>query len=68
LILQVPEGLQLPGGGLVLPWPYEGNPGEATINGEPAQWQGNELRISSLPAKVEIDVPADQRRNERARR
>jgi hypothetical protein len=68
LTLQVPEGLRLPAGGLVLPWPYEGAPGEASINGEPAAWEGRELRITQLPAKVEIDVPADQRRGERARR
>ncbi len=68
LLLDVPQGLQLPAGGIVLPWPYEGAPGAASINGEPAQWEGNELRISSLPAKVEIEVPADQRRNERSKR
>lgn len=68
LSLRVPEGLQLPSGGLVLPWPYEGAPGAATINGEQAQWQDNELRITSLPARVEIEVPAEQRRSERERR
>ena len=68
LTLQVPEGLRLPAGGLVLPWPYDGAPGEASINGEAAAWEGRELRITQLPAKVEIDVPADQRRSERGRR
>ncbi len=68
LSLRVPEGLQLPSGGLVLPWPYEGAPGTATINGEQAQWQDNELRITSLPAKVEIEVPAELRRSERDKR
>ncbi len=68
LSLRVPEGLQLPSGGLVLPWPYEGAPGAATINGEQAQWQDNELRITSLPARVEIEVPAEQRRSEREKR
>ncbi len=68
LSLQVPEGLQLPAGGLVFPWPYEGAPGAATINGEPAQWSGNELRITALPAKIEMEISAELRRNERGRR
>ena len=62
LTLQVAaNGLRLPEGGLVLPWPYEGKPGAASINGEPALWQGKELRIGTLPAKVEIAVPAGPR-------
>ncbi|WP_144899248.1 discoidin domain-containing protein [Luteimonas cucumeris] len=54
LKLDIAEGLELPDGGLVLPWPYPGKPGAATINGQPAQWQDGELRIRALPAKVEI--------------
>ncbi|WP_425599841.1 discoidin domain-containing protein [Luteimonas aestuarii] len=57
LRLEAGEGLRLPDGGLVLPWPYEGVPGATTINGQPAQWDGNELRITSLPASVEIAAP-----------
>ncbi|WP_442681815.1 discoidin domain-containing protein [Stenotrophomonas sp. JC08] len=68
LSLRVAEGLLLPEGGLVLPWPYEGTPGEASINGEPVPWSGTELRIMALPANVEIAIPAELRRNERARR
>lgn len=68
LTLQVPEGLRLPPAGLVLPWPYDGEPGEATINGEPAQWLGKELHVGSLPAKVEIEIPAELRRSERGKR
>ncbi len=68
LTLQVPEGLQLQAGGLVLPWPYEGEPGAATVNGEPVEWMAKELRISTLPAKVEIEIPAELRRSERGRR
>ena len=68
LTLQVPEGLQLQAGGLVLPWPYQGEPGAATVNGEPVEWMANELRITSLPAKVEIEIPAELRRSERSRR
>ena len=68
LTLQVSEGLRLPAAGLLLQWPYEGTPGEATINGEPAQWLGNELHVGSLPAKVEIEIPAELRRSERSKR
>ncbi|WP_425490934.1 discoidin domain-containing protein [Luteimonas panaciterrae] len=52
--LEISEGLRLPQGGLVLPWPYAGTPGNTTINGKPASWQDNELRIHELPAKVKI--------------
>jgi hypothetical protein len=68
LTLQVPEGLRLQAGGLVLPWPYQGEPGAAAVNGEPVEWMANELRITTLPAKVEIEIPADLRRSERSRR
>ncbi|WP_282274540.1 discoidin domain-containing protein [Stenotrophomonas sp. PS02297] len=68
LTLKVGDGLRLPAGGLVLPWPYEGAPGQASVNGEPAPWSGNELRITALPAKVEIEIPAELRRGERGRR
>ena len=65
LILRIADGLTLPTGGLILPWPYQGTPGAATINGEPVEWTDNELRIMTLPAKVEIAVPAELRRAER---
>src|SRR5690606_8692748 len=68
LTLQIATGLQPPAGGLVLPWPYEGAPGAATINGEPVEWDGDELRIMTLPAKVEIAIPAELRRSERGQR
>ncbi len=68
LTLKVGDGLRLPAGGLVLPWPYEGAPGQASVNGEPVPWSGNELRIMALPAKVEIEIPAELRRGERGRR
>jgi hypothetical protein len=56
LRLEAGEGLRLPAGGLVLPWPYDAAPGNATINGKPAQWVDRELRITTLPASVEIVV------------
>lgn len=57
LLLDAGEGLELPPGGLVLPWPYEGTPGATTLNGQPAQWEGRALRITTLPASVSIEVP-----------
>jgi hypothetical protein len=54
VVLEAKAGLKLPAGGLVLPWPYEGTPGETRINGKPAQWKDGELRITTLPARVTI--------------
>ena len=56
LRLDIAGGMKLPDGGLVLPWPYPGKPGRATVDGNPATWQDDELRIRMLPAKVEINV------------
>ncbi len=53
LRLEIPAGLQLPSGGLVLPWPYASPAGPTLVNGQPAQWAPNrELRITGLPAQV----------------
>ena len=57
LKLDLPRGLSLPGGGLVLPWPYAGEPGTTRVNGKAAEWHDRELRIDALPAQVEIAVP-----------
>jgi hypothetical protein len=58
LRLDVADGLELPAGGLVLPWPYrDADPGATTINGQRAAWRDGELRIETLPAKVEIRIP-----------
>ncbi|MEO6264593.1 MAG: discoidin domain-containing protein [Luteimonas sp.] len=57
LRLQLAAGLEVPPGGVVLPWPYPGTPGAARINGTPAQWKQGELRIRSVPASVEIELP-----------
>lgn len=55
LLLTVDDGLRLPAGGLVLPWPYPGStPGATTINGQTASWHDGELRIMKVPATVEI--------------
>jgi hypothetical protein len=44
-----------PPGGFAIPWPGEGEPGRAVINGKPAQWQDGELRFSVSPARVVLE-------------
>jgi hypothetical protein len=44
-------------GGFVFPGPYQGAPREAWIDGRPARWQGQELRIDAAPARVEFALP-----------
>jgi len=41
-----------PPGGFAIPWPGPGEPGSASINGEPAEWRDGELRFSASPARV----------------
>ena len=58
LQLDVPAtGIKLPRGGLVLQWPYASVPGKTTVDGKPAKWNGNELRVTALPAKVQVAAP-----------
>ena len=57
LKLQLAAGLDMPRGGVVLPWPYPGTPGTAQINGKPAKWRGGELLIYAVSANVEIQLP-----------
>jgi len=68
LVLELSDGLVLPAGGIVLPWPYAGTPGTARVNGEELPWTGGELRVQQLPARVEVEVPAAVRRAERRER
>lgn len=49
--LDVAGGLRMPPGGLHLAWGWGALP-LATVNGQPARWQGRELRIDRLPARV----------------
>ncbi|AKC85539.1 discoidin domain-containing protein [Pseudoxanthomonas suwonensis] len=58
LRLDVAADAGLPPGGLVLPWPYAGEPGAVTIDGAPAQWRDGELRVVRPGAQVRIAVPA----------
>ena len=59
LALHVAKGLtDLPPGGLVLPWPYPGQPkGDAMVDGQPAVWRDGELVIRALPADVSMTAP-----------
>jgi hypothetical protein len=41
-----------PSGGFVIPWPWAGEPGRASINGKEATWQGRELHVPASPAQV----------------
>jgi len=56
LLLEVDDtGLRLPEGGLVLPWPLAGEPGRTSVEAGEADWDGRELRVTSLPARVRIE-------------
>jgi len=56
LRLRIEPGLELPSGGMVLPWPYESVPGKATVNGMPVSWKDRELRVRALPADVVTEL------------
>jgi F5/8 type C domain len=51
-----------PPGGFAIPWPGEGEPPRALINGKEVTWQGNELRFSTSPARVVLEQPAGEAR------
>lgn len=58
LELRVERGLELPPGGLVLPWPYAGKPaGKVVVNGKSTVWRDGELVIRALPADAAIALP-----------
>ncbi len=57
LRLDIAADAGLPPGGLVLQWPYPNVPGTTTIDGKPARWDGNELRITHPGAGVRVAVP-----------
>jgi hypothetical protein len=52
--LHVDEGVDLPPGGLVFPWPGKDNPGATTVDGKPVSWKNGELSLHTLPAQVTI--------------
>jgi hypothetical protein len=54
LVLQL-DGSRVPPGGVVFVWPGpQAPPRDININGKPAQWDGTELRVRELPARVVI--------------
>jgi len=53
---RIEAGLRLPPGGIALVWPGSEAPGPATVNDKPVPWDGNEIRIRELPARIVIDA------------
>jgi hypothetical protein len=51
----VDAGPQLPPGHIVFIWPWEEPPRRTVINGKTASWQGNELHIGELPARIVVE-------------
>jgi len=48
---------KLPAGGIVFAWPHPDANARTRLNGKPAKWNGDELRILALPANVDIANP-----------
>lgn len=57
LHLAIGNGLRVPPGGLVFPWPYVGVPGKARSGKRALEWRGADLRIRELPAAIVIALP-----------
>jgi hypothetical protein len=56
VVLRVASTAPAPSGGFVLVWPGGGPPPTTTrVNGQPARWQGSELRFRDVPATVVIE-------------
>jgi F5/8 type C domain len=54
LVVQV-DASRVPPGGVVFVWPgTQAPPRDISINGKPAHWDGTELRVRELPARVVI--------------
>lgn len=45
-----------PPGGFILPWPFDGTPPSAKINGKTAQWQGRNLPIKATGKPIQIEI------------
>jgi hypothetical protein len=55
--LDLDAGTTLPPGGIVLRQPAAGwKAGRTTVNGQPADWPGGELRVRALPAHISIET------------
>ncbi|MBB3223281.1 discoidin domain-containing protein [Pseudoduganella umbonata] len=59
LALHVEAGLAIPPGGIVLRWPFAGQPGAARLNGRPVPLAGGAVTIRKLPATVTIQFPTE---------
>lgn len=46
-----------PPGGFVIPWPAQGEPGRALVNGKLSAFVGRELHVASSPARVVLEQP-----------
>ncbi len=58
LELRITGGSDVPPGGLVLPWPWAGEPaGKTWLNGKPVTWQSGEIAIHAVPATLRIQRP-----------
>ncbi|QBE67115.1 coagulation factor 5/8 type domain-containing protein [Pseudoduganella lutea] len=62
LALRVDAGLAIPPGGIVLRWPYTGQPGAALLDGKPVQVQDGAVTIRAVPATLTIDMPAGEKK------
>nr|WP_251044350.1 MULTISPECIES: discoidin domain-containing protein [unclassified Lysobacter] len=55
--LEIGPGLQMPAGGVIVKWPFDGQPGATRVDGRERAWNNGELRIERVPAKVSIELP-----------
>ena len=56
LVLAVHPGSALPPGGLVFPWPLSQPPRCARLQGVQATFEGGEIRILKVPARLAVDL------------
>lgn len=57
LALKIERGITPPLGGLVLLWPYAGQPTKnVTVNSAAAEWKDGELVIRHVPANIVVDL------------
>jgi hypothetical protein len=56
--LQIPAGVGVPPGGLIVTWPLATAPGATTLDSQPVSWAHGELHIRQLPARVRVAAPS----------
>ena len=52
--LHIEAGPKLASGGVIFPWPATGKPGRILAGGKSSAWEGDDLRIRTLPAELVI--------------